>query len=82
MKNTKEIIPLLTAIYCINQTNSNKDTDITKILEYLFLRCLNSNVNMLMLACIGKTKSEIMPEIDKLLDGETNYKKYLEEHKK
>lgn len=82
MKNTKEIKPVLSAIYCINRTNGNEDADITELLKYLFLRCMDGNVNMLMLACIGKTKEQIMPEINKLLDGETNYKKYLEEHKK
>ena len=82
MKNTKEIIPILTAIYCINQTNGKEDTDITNLLKYLFLSCFNSNVNMLMHACIKKTKTDIMPEINELLDKETNYKKYLETHKK
>lgn len=82
MKNTKEIKPVLSAIYCINRTNGNEDADITELLKYLFLSCMDRNVNMLMLACIGKTKDQIMPEINKLLDGETNYKKYLEEHKK
>lgn len=82
MKNTKEIKPVLSAIYCINRTNGNEDADITELLKYLFLSCMDGNVNMLMLACIGKTKDQIMPEINKLLDGETNYKKYLEEHKK
>ena len=33
MKNTKEIRPILTAIYCINLLG-NKDEDIDKILKY------------------------------------------------
>ncbi|MCI9407032.1 MAG: hypothetical protein HFK06_01595 [Clostridia bacterium] len=82
MKNTKEIIPVLSAIYCINRTNGNEDKDIAKLIEYLFLRCVNGNVNLLMLACIGKTKDQIMPEINQLLDDETNYKKFLEIKKK
>ena len=59
MKNTKEIIPVLSAIYCINRTNGNEDTYITELLKYLFLRCMNGNANMLMLACVGKTKEQI-----------------------
>ena len=82
MKNTKEIIPLLSAIYCINRTNGNEDKDIAELIEYLFLRCVNGNVNLLMLACIGKTKEQIMPEINELLDGETNFKKFSEAKKK
>ncbi len=78
MKNTKEIIPVLSAIYCINRTNGNEDKDIAELIEYLFLRCVNGNVNLLMLACIGKTKHQIMPEISELLTQETQFNKYKE----
>lgn len=78
MKNTKEIKPILTAIFCINRTNGYEDTDITELLKYLFLRCMNGNVNMLMLACVGKTKEQIMPEISELLTQETQFNKYKE----
>lgn len=78
MKNTKEIKPILSAIYCINRTNGNEDTDITELLKYLFLRCMDGNVNMLTLACIGKTKEQIMPEINELLACETQFNKYKE----
>ena len=81
MKNTKEMQAILTAIYCLNQTG-NKDEDITKLCEYAFNRCTNVNYRFIGLHLINKTKDEIMPEINELLDGETNYKKYLEEHKK
>ncbi len=78
MKNTKEIKPILTAIYCINRTTENKDTDITELLKYLFLRCMDRNVNMLTLACIGKTKDRIMSEINGLLACEIQFNKYKE----
>lgn len=81
MKNTKEIIPVLTAVYCINQINGNTDDDISNLLKYLFINCTNANVNMLTLACIGRTKESIMPELDELLK-ETNYKKYKERKNK
>ena len=82
MKNTKEIIPLLTSVYLINSTNDNENKDITNLLKYLFIKCTNENVNMLTLISIGKTKSQIMPELKELLNKETNYKEYLEAHKK
>lgn len=81
MKNTKEMQAILTAIYCINLTGS-KDEDITNLCEYAFNRCTNVNYRFIGLHLINKTKDHIMPEINELLDGETNYKKYLEEHKK
>ncbi|MDE6867979.1 MAG: hypothetical protein K2J83_02410 [Clostridia bacterium] len=81
MKNTKEIIPILTAIYCINQTNGNTDTEISNLLKYLFINCTNANVNMLTLACIGKSKESIMPELDEILK-DTNFKKYMERKNK
>ena len=37
---------------------------------------------MIGLQTIGKSKETIMPEINELLDGETNYKKYKENYKK
>lgn len=81
MKNTKEMQAILTAIYCINLTGS-KDKDITKLCEYAFTRCTDINFIMIALQTIGKSKDTIMPEVNELLDGETNYKKYLEAYKK
>lgn len=73
MKNTKEIKPILTALYCINFLG-NKDEDIDKILKYAFNSIFNSNTNLLTLACIGKTKESAMPEILQLLKEETLYR--------
>ena len=73
MRNTKEIKPILTALYCINFLG-NKDDDIDKILKYAFNSIFNSNTNLLTLACIGKTKESAMPEILHLLKEETLYK--------
>ena len=73
MRNTKEIKPILTALYCINFLG-NKDEDIDKILRYAFSRIFDSNTNLLTLACIGKTKESAMPEILQLLKEETLYK--------
>lgn len=81
MKNTKEILPILTAIFTINKTNKNEDKDITLILDYAFRRIFGANTNLLILACAGKTKQEIMSEVSKLLNQETKYQQYLEEYK-
>jgi hypothetical protein len=81
MKNTKEMQAILTAIYCINQTGS-KDEDITNLCEYVFTRCTNVNFRFIGLHLINQTKEQIMPEVNKLIDGETNYKKYMENKKK
>lgn len=72
MKNLKEIKPILTALYCINFTN-NRDEDIDKILKYAFARILDGTTNLLTLACVGKTKKDIMPEIYQLLKEDTKY---------
>lgn len=81
MKNTKEMQAILTAIYCINLTG-NKDEDITNLCEYAFTRCTDINFRMIALQAMGKNKNTLMPKINELLDGETNYKKYLEYKKK
>ena len=81
MKNTKEILPILTAIFTINKTNKNEDKDITLILDYAFRRIFGANTNLLILACAGKTKQEIMSKVSKLLNQETKYQQYLEEYK-
>ena len=73
MKNTKEIRPILTAIYCINLLG-NKDEDIDKILKYAFNNIFNCNTNLLTLACIGRTKQDAMPEILQVLHEDANYK--------
>lgn len=81
MKNTKEMQAILTAIYCVNLTGNN-DKDITNLCEYAFTRCTDINFRMIALQTMGKNKDTIMPEVNELLDGETNYKKYLEAYKK
>lgn len=82
MKNTKEILPILTAIYVINRTGSQPDEDIENILGYTFRRIFNANTNLLLLASIGQSKETMMPQITELLKKETKYLKYLEEIKK
>lgn len=75
MKNTKEVLPIISAIYCINRTNGNEDKDISNLVEYLLRRCLDGNPNLLALACIKKSKEDIMPEIKQLLKEDTNFYK-------
>lgn len=82
MRNTKEIRSILTAICVINRTSEHPDLDIAKITDYAFRRIFDSNTNLLTIYCVGRTKDEILPEILKLLDEETEYKKYLEEYEK
>ena len=73
MKNTNAIKHILTALYCINFLG-NKDEDIDKILKYAFNSFLDSNTNLLTLACIGRTKQDAMPEILQVLHEDTKYK--------
>lgn len=79
MKNTKEIKAILTAIFAINKTSEREDEDISKILEYAFRRLFELNTNLLLLACIGKRKQDIMPEVMEMLKAETQYDKYFGE---
>ena len=44
------------------------------------LRFLLVSILAITLACLGKTKEQIMPEVQTLL-GYTQFKKYLEEYK-
>lgn len=82
MKHTDEVQSILTAIFAINRTNEHEDKDISLVLDYAFRRFYGSNTNLLTLACIGKTKEQIMPEVMQVLDECTQYKKYLEDYKK
>ena len=82
MKNTKELTTILTAIYCLNYTSEHRDADIHKIVEYAFRRLFGANTNLITLCCIGNSKEQMMPEIMKVLEHDTQYKQYLEEYKK
>ena len=77
MRNTKEIKSILTCLYCINQTGQ-RDKDISHIIDYAFHRLFDSNANLLTLACVGRTKEQIMPELKQILNEDTEYNKYLE----
>ena len=79
MKKLDELKFLLASVFVINQTNEHKDNDISLILDYTFRRFYGSNTNLFLLACVGKTKEQIMPEVQKLL-GNTQYKNYMEEY--
>ena len=81
MKHINEVKAILTAIFAINQTNAQKDNDISQILDYAFRRLFGANTNLIMLACIGKDKEQIMPEVMQVLKADTQYEKYLEEYK-
>ncbi len=78
-KKLDELKFLLTSVLVINQTNEHKDNDISLILDYTFRRLYGTNTNLFLLACAGKTKEQIMPEIQKLL-ANTQYKNYMEEY--
>lgn len=78
MRNLKEIKPILTALYCINQTGAN-DEDIRMLCQYAFNRILNGSANMLTLCCVGKSKKDIMPELEQLLKEDTKYIEYKEQ---
>ena len=82
MKHTDELQPILTAIFAINRTSEHEDKDISLVLDYAFRRFFSANTNLLTLACLGKTKEQIMPEVKQLLETCTQYKKYLEDYKK
>ena len=81
MKHTNEIQTILTAVFAINRTSEHEDKDISLVLDYAFRRLFGSNTNLLTLACIGKTKKQILPEVTQLLERNTGYKQYLEEYK-
>ena len=79
MKKLDELKLLLVSILAIIQTSEHRDSDISSILDYAFRRLYGSNTNLLTLAYNGKTKEQIMPEVQKLL-GYTQFKKYLEKN--
>ena len=79
-KKIDELKFLLTSVFVINQTNGHKDSDISLILDYAFRRFYGANTNLFLLACAGKTKEQVMPEVQKLLEH-TQYNNYLEEIK-
>ena len=79
MKHTNEVQAILTAIFAINRTGEHEDKDITLVLDYAFRRLFGANTNLLLLACIGKTKEQMMPEVREVLKTYTQYEKYLEE---
>lgn len=82
MKRIKELYPILTAIQAINQTNGHRDEDIANLLRYVSIYITNSNYNMITLSCIGRTKEEIMPDINKLLAEDTGFFKFMESRSK
>ena len=81
MKNLKELQPILAAIFAINRTSEHEDADIRNLVNYAYDRILNNSTNLLLLACIGKNKEDVMPEILQFLKEDTKYLEYLERKK-
>ena len=82
MKHTNEVKALLAAIFALNRTSEHEDKDITRILDYAFRRLFGANTNLLILACTGRTKEQILPEVMQILTADTQYEKYLEEYQR
>lgn len=80
MKRLDELKFLLTSVLAINATSEHEDPDISRILDYAFQRLYGANTNLLLLACIGKNKQQIMPEVEKLLKH-TNFNQYEKENR-
>ena len=80
MKRLDELKFLLTSVLAINATSEHKDPDISRILDYAFQRLYGANTNLLLFACIGKNKQQIMPEVEKLLKH-TNFNQYEKENR-
>lgn len=80
MKRLDELKFLLTSVLAINATSEHKDPDISRILDYAFQRLYGTNTNLFLLACIGKNKQQIMPEVEKLLKH-TNFDQYEKENR-
>ena len=81
MKHTNEISTILAAIFAINRTSEHEDKDITLVLDYAFRRLYGVNTNLLILACIGKRKDQIMSEVMQALKATTQYEKYSEDYR-
>lgn len=81
MKNTKEVQPILAAIFCLNRVGERNE-QIELICDYAFRRLFGANTNLLAIACIGQTKEFVEDQVTELLTLETEFKKYLEEYKK
>lgn len=81
MRNLKELQPILAAIFVINRTSEHEDADIRNLVNYAYDRILNNSTNLLLLACIGKNKEDVMPEILQFLKEDTKYLEYLERKK-
>lgn len=81
MRNLKELQPILAAIFVINRTSEHEDADIRNLVNYAYNRILNNSTNLLLLACIGKNKEDVMPEILQFLKEDTKYLEYLERKK-
>lgn len=79
MKNTKEIISILSAIFCLNVAKrKNTDKDIENICRYAFNRLFDGNPNLLVLQTAGLTRKQIIVLVNEMLYAETDYKKYIE----
>lgn len=72
MRHTDEIHAILTAIYCINQTTT-KDGNIAKLIEYTFYRVYKESVYNFKKLCVGKQKSDVLPDLILLLQSETEF---------
>lgn len=73
MKNSKEVMPILTALYVLNCTADNSDSAAEQILKYAFCRLFGSNTNLLLLACLGQTREGMLAQVEDLLKAETNF---------
>lgn len=72
MKNGKEVLPLLQAVWFLNFAKyENKDERMHEILEYAFRRVFGANTNLMVLAAVGREYEEVLADVNEYLKAET-----------
>lgn len=75
MRHTYEIHAVLQTIYVINETETH-DSDITKLLEFIFYRVYKESTAAFKIDCRNKKKQDVMPELLAILQSETEFQPY------
>lgn len=77
MKHTKELQPILTAIYILNHIDGHTNEKVAKLTEYALHEICVAYSNMIKAITFTGGKADLLTYVEKMLAEDTNYNEYF-----
>lgn len=77
MKHTKELQPILTAIFILNHLDEHTNEKVAKLAEYALHEICWANSNMIKLLAYTGERADLLAYVERLLAEDTHYNQFF-----